>query len=546
MLVDVRRAAIPWYEEMRYPADWREKTLNRKQYGVGEYVEIEANMLATRQLQTRQDLDLSEMPLGDVIKYLRKLSGVNINVNWGELANVGIDSETTVETEPGRDISVAKALELVLRNVSGEMAEILYVIEDGVVSISTREELNSPQRRRTQVYDIQDLLVSIPDTSPGELGIGDGGGGGGGDSEEEGETISESREHIMALIKELVEPESWQPEGDVGSMDTLSGKLVITHTPETHRKVLDLLNQLRDVQVLQVSIEWRTITITTGCMESIGLDFDMWFRWDAPLRAFGGNNWRSVNGQWNPNDVYSDIPFINTSSDNFTDMVGRSSLIGGVAEVGSAALTTGFAFWDNDIHMELFLEATQAAGTTRQLSAPRVTLTNGQKGYISKITERSYVSELNITNHYNDDGDLINTDFDPTVEDIAYGVVFPVRPVVSADRRYVTLTLNPEISTLDRLDQVSYGAAGFITLPTWTTTSLSTTVSVPDGGTLVLGGLKQSAEVEREKGVPLLSKIPIIQRLFDNRGSMHDEEVLLLLIKPTIIIQKEEERRAFP
>ena len=69
-------------------------------------------------------------------------------------------------------------------------------------------------------------------------------------------------------------------------------------------------------------------------------------------------------------------------------------------------------------------------------------------------------------------------------------------------------------------------------------------MSVPDGGTLLLGGQKVSVEVEREAGVPILSKIPFIGRLFSNRSTVKDEKVLLILVKPTIILQEEAEAGA--
>jgi type II secretory pathway component GspD/PulD (secretin) len=71
-------------------------------------------------------------------------------------------------------------------------------------------------------------------------------------------------------------------------------------------------------------------------------------------------------------------------------------------------------------------------------------------------------------------------------------------------------------------------------------------VSVPDKGTLLLGGQRLVGEIEKESGVPVLSKIPIINRLFTNRSKVRDEKTLLILIKPTIIIQGEEEEKLFP
>jgi general secretion pathway protein D len=77
-------------------------------------------------------------------------------------------------------------------------------------------------------------------------------------------------------------------------------------------------------------------------------------------------------------------------------------------------------------------------------------------------------------------------------------------------------------------------------------TQVSTTVSVPDGGTLLLGGQTLSGEIETEVGVPILSKIPFLKRLFTNRGTAKDDQVLLILVKPTIIIQREREQDQFP
>jgi type II secretory pathway component GspD/PulD (secretin) len=45
-------------------------------------------------------------------------------------------------------------------------------------------------------------------------------------------------------------------------------------------------------------------------------------------------------------------------------------------------------------------------------------------------------------------------------------------------------------------------------------------------------------------GVPILSKIPILGRLFSNRSTIEDEKILLILVKPTIILQEETEHEA--
>ena len=58
-------------------------------------------------------------------------------------------------------------------------------------------------------------------------------------------------------------------------------------------------------------------------------------------------------------------------------------------------------------------------------------------------------------------------------------------------------------------------------------TLVRTTSTVPDGGTLLLGGQTLAGEIEREAGVPILSKVPFLKRLFTNRSTAKDEQVLL-------------------
>jgi len=74
----------------------------------------------------------------------------------------------------------------------------------------------------------------------------------------------------------------------------------------------------------------------------------------------------------------------------------------------------------------------------------------------------------------------------------------------------------------------SAAPSGTIQEPELQITEVKTTVSVPDGGTLLLGGQTLAGETEREIGVPVLSKIPFLKRLFTSRSLAKDEQVLLI------------------
>ncbi|HBH52044.1 MAG TPA: type II secretion system protein GspD, partial [Planctomycetaceae bacterium] len=80
-----------------------------------------------------------------------------------------------------------------------------------------------------------------------------------------------------------------------------------------------------------------------------------------------------------------------------------------------------------------------------------------------------------------------------------------------------------------------------IQLPEFLFTTVTTTVSVPDGGTVLLGGVKRLKEGRTMAGVPILNKIPYLSRLFKNTGVGRDAESVMLMVTPRIIIQEEEE-----
>ena len=80
-------------------------------------------------------------------------------------------------------------------------------------------------------------------------------------------------------------------------------------------------------------------------------------------------------------------------------------------------------------------------------------------------------------------------------------------------------------------------------LPTFQFVSVVTTVSVPDGGTVLLGGIKRLSEGRNERGIPILSKLPYINRLFKNVGIGRQADSLMMMVTPRIIIQEEEEEK---
>jgi hypothetical protein len=137
-----------------------------------------------------------------------------------------------------------------------------------------------------------------------------------------------------------------------------------------------------------------------------------------------------------------------------------------------------------------------------------------------------------------------------------------VRPVISADRRYVSLNLKVNLTSLASptiplfpivapLQPVTEsGSQGkpvpftqFVQQPVINTLALDRTLAIPDGGTVLLGGLKRVVESRNEFGPPVLSKIPYLNRLFKNVGCSRETENVMVLVTPRIIVNEAEEQR---
>jgi general secretion pathway protein D len=202
------------------------------------------------------------------------------------------------------------------------------------------------------------------------------------------------------------------------------------------------------------------------------------------------------------------------------------------------------SFLDN-LQVDFLLRATQVDRRASDLDAPRLVLFNGQRATFERFIEQDYIAAL--TPIIGDNAGA----FLPNVATALTGRSLDVQATVSADRRYVTMTVRTFTRVTGDFRTVFFGGSqtvgsGFIELATQTTQQIRTTVSVPDGGTLLIGGLKLAAERDIDAGVPILSRIPILKRAFSNTSNVKDDQVLLILIKPTIIIQEEAEAEAFP
>ncbi len=639
MLDDVERSAIPPTEDYSFgnPTTWVHLTNRRDSLGAGDGLLRSPKEIEIEQrLRTPVSLNFENAPLSTVIKTLGQMADVNIFLDEIGLADAGLTTEDPVTIDLSQEVQLKSALNLILASRG-----LAYVIRDEVLRI-TSEDLRD-ENVETKTYNVADLVIPIPNFVPnGDVGMGGalrdaygnvgygvrpglgstqplavaasqnggtsnaaidpsimaqfsgGAGGGGGAAIGGGQSVGfggpggmgggsqADFDELIELIVATVAPTSWDEVGGPGSIREFQTNLslVVSQTQEVHEQIVDLLEQLRRLQDLQVTIEVRFITLNDNFFERIGVDFDFDIddNIDRPFQVFG----KPTDGQGDASEVgvdrdtrdrdhgpsvtvgqsapgvFStdlDIPF---RQDSFSLAVPQ---FGGFNPAAGASI--GFAIL-SDLEAFLFINAAQGDQRSNVLQAPKVTLFNGQQASVADVSQSPFViSVIPVV------GDFAAAQ-QPVIVVLSEGTFLTVQAVVSSDRRFVRLTVVPFFSEIRDVDTFTFtgsttttedsssegpddettGRANSSTtvtegttvqLPTFAFVSVTTTVSVPDGGTVLLGGIKRLSEGRNEFGVPFLSKIPYINRLFKNVGIGRETQSLMMMVTPRIIIQEEEE-----
>ncbi len=104
-----------------------------------------------------------------------------------------------------------------------------------------------------------------------------------------------------------------------------------------------------------------------------------------------------------------------------------------------------------------------------------------------------------------------------------------IQPLINSDNQ-VTLEISLIRDSVG-LDRV----VGDLTVPDINTESLTTSVTVEDGSAVILGGIMTTTDNNSQNGVPILSKIPGIGRIFGNNERTQNESELIIMIQPRIM-----------
>ncbi|MGQ9733149.1 MAG: secretin N-terminal domain-containing protein [Candidatus Zipacnadales bacterium] len=252
--------------------------------------------------------------------------------------------------------------------------------------------------------------------------------------------------------------------------------LIVKGPPEEIDQLRDIISIL-DKPVKQVEIAVKFVTITTTFEEAFGID---WAIKNTQIEVF--------------NQGFAPPTAVNT--------------------------VVRYATGNLDAYLSVL--ETQSKGSV--VNEPRVTVQNNGYAMIEFLTTYPYFTATITYNSYG------QRTVDYQQEEAEVSNYLEVMPRINADDS-VTMFLMPQISNIVGFVESPDGQR----IPIITEQYLQTQVRVPDGETLVLGGLITKDDNATKRHTPLLSKIPIIGKLFSSRQKMLNDSELLIFVTPRII-----------
>ena len=436
---------------------------------------------------------------------------------------------------------------------------IAYRIRDGLVHLVSPDKAIGNIVLRS--YKVQDLVQGVKGKPGANLRLpvpGDDTPLFGEDEEDpQPSVVDEGR--LQDLLKATVATDKW--DGSPFTMTAQAGVLYVRADKETHEELNRLINDLRRHVGIQIDIESRFLKVEDSFLEDVGID----------LRGLGNQASQGLPGRGlekqgpRPNAGFDDYgprqqqnpatpglvgtgtePGVFFDDGNDGDVMARVENLynqtlggrnGGLTNAGG--LSVQYAFLD-DTEVEIVLRAVAKQERSEQIEAPRLLVYNNTRASMHYLRNISYIRDFEV--EIAQAAAVAN----PTIGTVHDGVALDVRPVVDSDLKFITMELRPTVMSLQLpiptfTTTLGVGQPISIQLPEVTLQRIRTTVTMPDGGTMMLGGMRLVERQNLRSTVPLLGDLPGLSWLFSRKGTSVQNRKILILVRANIVLMEERE-----
>jgi type IV pilus assembly protein PilQ len=287
--------------------------------------------------------------------------------------------------------------------------------------------------------------------------------------------------------------------------DENTNALIITDTRSKVANIAEFVRGL-DIRTPQVSIKAKIVFVDRTDIEELGVKYDL------------GSNNQFFNKLIQRTDPSTGEPY--DEDVNIVDVGGNTVSAIGNAEntiVGSA-LDLVFSTALGGFTLTSFLSALERQDLSDVQAEPVITTLDNRKADIL-VGEETPVRVI--------DAGSNSADAKSTVQFKETGIRLTVTPHVTSNRQ-IAMELHTERSAIQ---EITAGDLGF----TFSTQRADNQLLVNDGETAVIGGLTVTEVTNSRSGIPLLSGLPIIGKLFGFSKTEETRRDLIILVTPRII-----------
>ena len=192
--------------------------------------------------------------------------------------------------------------------------------------------------------------------------------------------------------------------------------------------------------------------------------------------------------------------------------------------IGNALKTTGLGVQTNNFAG--YLQAMESAGVMKTLAEPTLTALSGEKAAFQ------VGGEFNIINSFTTDDQGRRT---AELSKIDYGIGLEFMPTVLGPGR-ISLKVRTSVSEPTPEGAGTQNATGLgANILSLRKRIADTTVEMPSGGSMMIGGLIRDETMQSIKGTPGLSKIPVLGTLFRSKEFQRNESELVVIVTPYLV-----------
>jgi general secretion pathway protein D len=181
--------------------------------------------------------------------------------------------------------------------------------------------------------------------------------------------------------------------------------------------------------------------------------------------------------------------------------------------------------------LSLVLEALKTIGDTKVISNPQISVEDGPEAEIKVVRDQPY----RLLQYESGSTNVIAVNY----QFVEIGVVLKVTAKIN-DEKFITVDIKATISDLVDWYDYSPGNEGLVGIPVVKKSEASTTVSVKDGVTIIIGGMIKEEKRKTEAGIPILRSIPLVGRLFRSTVERKKRIETIVFLTPRIITGEEQ------